>query len=312
MPRPDRIPHRAFFALVSMLLAGLPAGPLAAQAAPETRAPLAFSLDGGALYQFDAGLDDGGEFSVARGYVEPGLTYSFGPAGSLGLRIGLGHAAYDFSPDAFVGGLEPWGGVRDFRISLPVRWAAADRLQVFAIPSVRFDWETGADMTDGMTAGAILGAAWRVNDRLSIGPGAGVFSGIEEDVSVFPVLFLDWEITDGLSLRTASGLGASRGPGLVLDWQVSSNWSLGLGARYEVIRFRLDDTGPAPDGVGEDRAIPIFLTATYSLTTDAQLTALAGFEAFGQLSLEDAAGTTVREIEYDPTPFLGFAFSMRF
>lgn len=303
---PVRLTARPWAAVLALCLAS----PLAAQTEPRT--PLIFSLQGGALYQIESDLDDGGGFSVVRGYIEPGVTYSFGPLGSIGLSIGVGHSAYDFSPGAFIGGQEPWGGVNDLRVSLPIRWAATPSVQIFAVPSVRFDWETGAEMTDGLTAGALLGAAWRVNDRLTIGPGVGVFSDIEDDVSFFPTLFLNWKITDELSLRTASGLGASRGPGLVLDWEVTDTWSLGLGARFEQIRFRLDDTGPAPGGVGEERAVPIFLTATYSPSPNMELSAVAGMEVYGQLTLEDAAGLTVSESEFDPAPFFGFAFTARF
>ena len=61
----------------------------------------------------------------------------------------------------------------------------------------------------------------------------GLFSGLETGLDAFPILLLDWEIVDGLSLKTGSGLGASRGPGLTLDWSVTDEWSVGLGARYE-------------------------------------------------------------------------------
>lgn len=297
--------------LVLLATASLAAAPALAQTEPR-RSPLGLSVEGGALFQFDADIDGGGSYSVARAYVEPGIAWSFGPAGGVGLSIGYGHAAYDFSPGAFIGGLAPWDGVHDLRVSLPIRWAATDSLQVFAIPSVRLDWENGADPTDGLTAGAILGASWRVSDSLSIGPGVGIFTGLEEDLTFFPVLFLDWRITETLSLRTGSGLGASRGPGVTLEWQAAPGWTIGIGARYEAIRFRLDDAGPAPGGVGEENAVPVFLTAAWEIAPTIRLTAIAGIEAMGQLSLEDASGVTISERDADPAPFLGLAFRARF
>jgi hypothetical protein len=260
----------------------------------------------------DTDLDSGGGFSVTRGYIEPSATYVLGPLGSVGLAIGYGYSAYDFSPGAFLGGQKPWGGVNDLSLSIPIRWAAASNLQIFLAPSLRFDWENGTDMTDGLTAGGIVGASWRVTENFAIGPGLGISSGLEEGLDVFPILLLDWEFVENLSLKTGSGSGASRGPGLTLDWQASDDWSFGVGARYEKVRFRLDDTGPAPGGVGEDRAVPVFLTGTWRPMPKTEMTAIAGIETFGKLSLEDSVGTSVGSTKYDPSLFLGFAFSARF
>ncbi|MEL7012529.1 MAG: hypothetical protein AAFO72_04530 [Pseudomonadota bacterium] len=270
--------------------------------------PWVFSVQGGAIHQFDTDIDSGGSFSVSRGYIEPGVSYVLGPLGSIGLSLGYGYSDYSFSSTSF----RPWSEVNDLSFSIPIRWAVSPDFQVFASPSVRFDWESGADMEDGFTAGAIVGAGWRVNENLFIGPGAGVFSGLEEGTNVFPVLILNWQIADSLSLRTGSGLGASRGPGLSLEWDASQDWSFGLGARYEEVRFKLDDQGIAPGGVGEDRAVPIFLTANWEGSENASLTAIAGVETAGRLSVENTARQVVSRTDYDPGVFLGFAFRVRF
>ena len=289
-----------------------PTTTLAQPAGIDTSNPWVFGVRGGALYQSRADIDGGGGFSVARGYVEPSVSYVLGPLGNAGIALGYGYSNYDFTPGAFLGGQEPWSGVNDLRVSLPIRWGATDRLQVFAAPSLRFDWENGSKMSDGMTGGAIIGASWKVSDNLSLGPGVGVFSGLEESVDVFPILLIDWQITDDFSLRTGSGLGASRGPGLTLDWQATDEWSFGVGARYEKVRFRLDDTGPAPGGVGEDKAFPVFLTAGWEPSKGTRLTAIAGVETGGELSLEDSSGGSLASTEYDPSAFFGFAFRARF
>lgn len=272
------------------------------------RSPWVASVRGGAIQQFSTNLATGGSYSVRRGFVEPGLSYVLGPLGSVGLRIGYGYSDYTFSSV----NVQPWNDVNDISISIPIRWAVSDTVQVFAVPTLRFDYETGAKAKDGFTGGAIIAAGWRINDSLFIGPGAGVFSGLGEDVNIFPVIALDWEISDTLALRTGSGLGASRGPGLTLEWDVSETWRIGLGGRYEKIRFRLDDRGPTPGGIGEDRAAPLFLTASWNPSERASLTAIAGVETSGRLSLEDSAGRVVSRTEYDPGTFFGFAFNLRF
>jgi hypothetical protein len=134
---------------------------------------------------------------------------------------------------------------------------------------------------------------------------------IEDSTSVFPVLLIDWKITDRLSLKTGRGTGATLGPGLVLGWRASEKWSLSLGGRYERLRFRLDDQGFAPDGVGEDRAFPIFGGINYTHSRRFQLSLVAGVEVGGKLSLDDKDGNEIVSESHDPAAFIGLALSLR-
>ena len=108
-----------------------------------------------------------------------------------------------------------------------------------------------------MQGGGFVGVSWRINDRLTIGPGIGVISEIEDSPTVFPVLLIDWKITESLVLATGSGVGATLGPGLVLRYMATDKWSFYLGGRYEKLRFRLNADGPSPTGVGEDKSFPL-------------------------------------------------------
>ena len=48
------------------------------------------------------------------------------------------------------------------------------------------------------------GAAYRFSDRLSIGPGLGIFSDIEDDADLFPILrVLIWHTGAGKDFRTS-------------------------------------------------------------------------------------------------------------
>jgi hypothetical protein len=147
---------------------------------------------------------------------------------------------------------------------------------------------------------------------LTIGPGLGVLSQLEDSASVFPILIVDWKITDRISLETGRSLGATRGPGLNLDYRLSDSWSFGLGARYESLRFRLDDKGAAPGGVGEGSSIPLYLSATYSRGRDLQVSAIAGVDLNGELRLEDSEGRRLARDDYETAPFLGVTFNVRF
>ena len=181
----------------------------------------------------------------------------------------------------------------------------------FLSPTLRFTAESGADLGDSIQGGGFAGFSYRFSDRLTLGPGIGTVTQIEDSASVFPVILIDWKITDRLSLSTGRGTGATLGPGLALNWRASRQCGLFLGGRYERLRFRLADQGAAPHGVGEDRAFPIFGGINFTLNRRFQLGLIGGFELGGELSLDDEGGNSVVKESYDPAPFIGLSFSLR-
>jgi outer membrane receptor protein involved in Fe transport len=264
-----------------------------------------------ALMQAESGLDGGGDLSLHRFFVEGGGSAQLRGGWRVGLTLGYGEDDYDFSGRGF-GGLDPWNNIRELRFSAPVQYRLNESWTLYGIPSLRFNAETGASLSDGKNGGVLAGASYRFSDRLTIGPGLGVFSEIEDDTSVFPVLIIDWMITDTLSLETGRGFAASRGPGLQLRWTQSPQWQFTVGGRYEKVRFRLDDDGIAADGVGEDTAIPLFVTAEYAVSPNARITAFGGVEVDGNVRLEDANGTRIIDSDISDAPFLGVSMQASF
>lgn len=284
-----------------------------AQPAGVGGSPWRFQIDGGAVHQFDADLDDGGSFSVDRAFVEGGVNYLFSPRDSVGVAVGYAFDGYDFDTGGSgLAALDPWSDVHGFSVTLPARLGVGDNIDLFVAPSVRWRAESGGDLGESTTGGAVLGGTWRFSDRLRLGAGLGVFSEIEDDADVFPILLIDWQITDTVSLETGQGTGATRGPGLVVNWTGIEAWTFSLGARYETWRFRLDDSGPAPDGVGEEEAIPIYLVAAWEATPRVRLSVVGGLEVAGTLTLEDEDGRELEDEDVDPAPFLGATFRARF
>jgi outer membrane receptor protein involved in Fe transport len=259
-------------------------------------------------HEFDTDLDTGGSVSQDRYFVSGGGSTAVGAKWRLGVNLGYGADRYDFSGATGLAGLRPWGTLREFRISTPVRYLASPDWSFFGIPSLRFDTESGVSLGEGVNGGLLAGASYRVSDSLRIGPGFGLFSEIEDDASLFPILLVDWAITDSLSLETGGGFAASRGPGLQLNWQHSPQWRFSVGGRYEKSRYRLDDEGPAPDGVAEVRSVPLYLQAQYNLSEAASLGFIGGAEVGGELKLEDSRGSSLNSSDIDPAPFLGITF----
>jgi len=265
-----------------------------------------FAVDGLAAAQGQADIDGGGSFTANRLYGRAGGLYLF-DGGSAGFFVSTGRIDYDFSDT-----VAPWGEVRDIGLSIPVRFTAG-RADIFMAPSLRYDYEDGAERDDGQTAGAFLGVAWRFSDSLSLGPALGVFSELEsDDLNIFPAILVDWDITDRARLSTGPTIGATQGPGLAFDYAVTEKLRLGLAGRYENIRFRLDDDGPAPGGVGQDSSFPLVVTLDYEPFPGSRLAAFAGAELGGELRIEDASGRLVETRDYDPAPIVGVAFRFGF
>ncbi|MFW5815330.1 MAG: TonB-dependent receptor [Wenzhouxiangella sp.] len=283
-----------------------------AQPSGEGQSPWRTSIEGGAVHQFDSDLDGGGSYSATRASIEAGLAFATGPRDSIGVSLGYTRDDYRFDGSSGLAGRDPWGSLHEYRASVPWRKGFGERINAFALPSLRWSAESGGDLGDAMTAGLIAGASYRVSDRLSVGPGIGVFDEIEDSVNVFPILLIDWQITDTLALETGGGLGATRGPGLQLNSTAIEGWTLSLGARYETYRFRLDDDGAVPDGVGEEKGVAMFLAAGYRSSPGVSVSVLAGLELDGKLRLEDSSGGTILSDDADPAPFVGFAFRARF
>ena len=268
-------------------------------------------LRGGYVHQFDADIDDGGSFNADRLFIRGGITYAPDYRRSISCALGYSRDGYDFSGDMRFAALSPWKNIHSYRVSMPVRWGFNEAWTVFVIPALGVFAESGAELEDAMRGGGFAGISYRFGDQLTIGPGIGVMSEIEDSATVFPVLIVKWKITDRLALETGRGSGAALGPGLVLRWEASDKWDLSIGARYEKLRFRLDDKRIAPNGIGQDRAFPLFGGVSYSFSRRAQMSLLIGAELGGELRLENERGDAIAEENYETAGFGEITFNVR-
>jgi hypothetical protein len=261
--------------------------------------------------QFETSLEDGGDFDLQRYFVSVRATRFFPTRWSVGASFYYGRDDYGFGEGSpFAGGEAPWEKIHELRVGLPLIHRG-ERWTTVAIPSLRYRRESGAAWSDSQELGLLAGTAYRFSDNLRLGPGLGVITEIEDNASIFPILLVEWQITDQLSLETGRGPAASRGPGLTLQWQPNALWKLAFGVRYENIRFRLDDSGTYADGVGQNRAIPVNLALSYEPDPDLELTLLGGLAYAGELQLEDAKGELIQDSEYDAASFLGLTVKIK-
>jgi len=253
-----------------------------------------------------------GSFTVHRFVIQTGITYKPDYTRSFTLAFGYGYDDYDFDGDKGFIGLRPWDDIHTFRLSAPIRITKGMSWSFFVVPTIKISGEKGADFNDSLTGGGFAGLAYRFNERLSMGPGIGVMTQIEDDTSIFPMLVINWKITDTLSLETGGGSDAGLGPGISLNWLITDKYLFTLGGRYKKLRFRLDNNSEIKNGVGQDKSFPIFIGITYKFNSSARLSLTGGIDIKGELKLEDKDGKVIEQEDYETAPFLGLSFSYRF
>lgn len=296
---------------VATAFCSLCAGNLAAQTAKSN--PVSFKFDGGVALQSSSDLTDTeGSFSVNRWFGSLGVTYAWNKRNSIGLSAGGGSSKYDFGEQTAFGGDAPWEEIEDSRITLTGRFGFGRNGTIFIVPSARYNGEKDADTSEGRTFGVFAAAAWWLSKDLTIGPGIGVFSKLGNGTRVFPVLVIDWNITERWNLATGSGLASSQGAGLTLSYKLSETWRFGLTSRYEKVEFRLDENGTTPDGIGRDESIPVILSAIWKPNKSVKLSLFAGLALAGKLKLKDPSGETLSETGYDPAAVYGGTFELKF
>jgi len=139
-----------------------------------------------------------------------------------------------------------------------------------------------------------------------------VFSQLEQDRTIFPFLAIDWDVTDRWNLSTGQGVGATQGPGLSLSYAVTDALRVGLAGRIERATFRLDGSGAGPGGVGEHESFPVVATVGWQPNPGTSVSAFAGMEYGGELTVRDARGGLVSRTDYDAAPVVGGQVTLRF
>ena len=263
------------------------------------------------VYEGKGDLDNGGDFSAWRALVRGGVTGELSPGVGAGVTLNYDYSDYSFSNPVAFGGVAPWNIVQRYGVAIPLSFALRDGWSVGFIPSVDWFKENGAKTGDSLVWGAIVSGTKRFADGNRLGLGVGVYDRIEK-TAAFPFLIVDWRFSDRWRLINPLAAGPTGPAGVELDYRFDSNWELGVGAAWRITRFRLSENGPVPNGVGEERGVPVFLRATRSLGTQMSLHLYGGVVVAGELRVDDPSGNTLRKVDYDPAPFVAATFVGRF
>lgn len=272
----------------------------------------AFNVYAGHIFSHD--LDDGGDLSITRAGARAGVTFPVGRDNAWSLTFGAEGSWYDFSDEVdFGAGLtgEPWDDVRIYTIETSYVATVQDRWQLIGGLGIESGMEEGAEFDDSITVTGLIAANYRVSDTLSLG--LGVYGGtrLEDDAFIMPIPFINWEIAEHWRLATRP---STRGGRLSLSYQVCDTLSAFAFAAFESREFRLDDdaSGPAPEGVGRDRRIPVGLGVSWAPHAQVSVEVVAGLDAWSEYTLDDRDGNELGEDNGDAAPFLGAQLSLSF
>jgi opacity protein-like surface antigen len=261
--------------------------------------------EAGYAWQGKADIDGGGDMQVNR--FDVGLIGRLDPMERLRWTNTLFFAVndYDFDGGGFSTG-DPWGTILTLRLLTKLRYQINDQWGVFGGGVFIFSPESGANWGDSFTGGGLLGADYTHSKNLFVSLGVAVISQIEDDARVVPQVILNWLPDEHWAVRVgavpASGGAAAAGE---VAYRIIDPLEIGLGLLYNQRRFRLDDSGPAPDGVGEDNNLPLRLRLGWDIIPQLSLHFLAGVALAGEVKLDDRFGNRIDAQDYDPAPYIG-------
>jgi hypothetical protein len=275
--------------------------------------PTPFVVNARADYQFGAGIDTAGDFSVVRAMGGAGFGFPIGEKLIVATGVGFNYAGYDFDRSPAFGGGEPWEDIYSAVVTSIGNYTINDQWSAFGGGIFAFSGEDGASFSDSFTGGGVVGGGYRFSKNLMVRLGVSVMSQLEDDVSVLPVLMVDWKIDERWRFRVGSlDIGTSDVAGAGLSYKFTEPWSLGGRISYVQSRFRLDDSGFAPEGVGQDERFKATLALNWHPSQTVELTVLGGLVFGGELQIEDENGDRLFKEDYDTTPFVGARFAWRF
>lgn len=270
-----------------------------------------YSLSLSPVHQGKADLEGGGDLSSTSLLMRAGASTALRGGHRAGVNLSYDYSDYAFGAATAFGGRAPWGSVERYGFSLPLSYALQDGWSLGLAPSVDWFGERGADSSESLAWGGLFTATKRYANGNRLGFGFGAFDRYEK-TSVFPMVLVNWKLSERWKLINPLPAGPTGPAGLELDYRFDSDWNLGIGAAWRSTRFRLASNNVVANGVGEERGVPVFLRASRNFGKQAALNLYAGVVTNGELRVEDAAGNTLRRVDLGTAPVFGATFTLRY
>jgi hypothetical protein len=296
-----------------VVLAG--AGGAAAQEKSTQQAPASFKVPYDfsvtPMYQFNSKLNGGGDYSVSRYFLAFNTATPLSRQMLLGLGFSFNWQDFHFNGTPAFTGVQPWHQVEQIGFSPSFIYAASNKWTYVVGPQFEWSRETGANWSDALVYGLTFAATRTMSSTLTLGIGVGVFSRLKE-TTYFPALLINWRISDHWRLTNPFRAGPAGPGGLELVYTPDAKWEFGGGAAYRSFRFRLDNNGPFPDGIGQTNYIPVYGRAAYKFGPRFRLDFYAGALLDGQLRVENSDGNLIASDNTQTAPFVALTLAAHF
>ena len=296
---------------LTCLFAGVSDAYARQQVQPDTpSSDIKFTVGGRYEMMSESDIDDGSEFEFSTANFNISMQTNLSADLQLTLKLDYTIDDYDFGGPSGLGALDPWEDIHTQEIGLIFTRQLGNDLTIFGGPIAVFSRESGATFNKSDVYGGIIGMTYTASSTLTLGGGLGLIDELEDaSLRFFPVIILNWELKP--DLHVVSNTDSSRA-GLEIVYNYSKTIDLSVGAGTEFKRFRLDDDGVAPDGVGEMTSNPIWTKATFHLEDNMDVSLTGGMRMNGEIRLEDDNGTKLNKEDFDSEFFIGASISVRF
>ena len=272
----------------------------------------------GYLHEFGTDFGGGGSVAVDRVFASVGTKIQLHPdvTGSVGLAWGGDWYRFKGESDlALAPGAQPWTNAQAITALGFANWQLDRQWSLNLGLRLGFAGEPQANLGDSFTVGGNAAVSYAFSEKLSLGGGVLLSSQIEDSILAIPIVVVYWQVTDSVVVSNVLGPEAyPTGAGLEIAWRPDRVSEISIGSRYEVRRFRLDDTGPEirRNGVGEDSGLPLWLRATWRFPNGIRMDLVGGVSLFNQYRLDDSNGGRIATADLDPAPFIAGFVSWRF
>lgn len=280
----------------------------AVTAAPEI-SPLTISVT--PSRQFDVALHGGGGVSATRYLFDINAYQPLSQTFGAGLHFAYEGGDYRFTnPAAFAAG-HPWEKLHRLEFGGTVAYDLNPLWSIYILPMVQFSREDGAGWNNALSYGGDLTITRDITPRLTLGLGVEILEDLGE-VSILPLVVINWKITDRLLLANLSRPGPVGTMGVELTYSIGAGWELATGGAYLSNRFRLSSAGAYPDAIADISSFPVWGRLTKGVGKHFNIDIYGGAMFAGELQVEDKDGGRIASDRYDPAPFLALALSARF
>lgn len=263
------------------------------------------------IYQLETDMGAGGSFDVQRHFLRFDVTQIINHHWMVGVGLGFDFERWNFSDITAFAGVDLWDELFRPGLSIPIFYSPGGNWQFGIIPSVEIAGSSGADVSESLSYGSVLSAAYAFGPNLTLGLGAGVFRRLDQ-TEAFPYIVIDWEINSRLRLANPFQAGPVGPVGLELSYTPNDNWEMGLGGAYRSYRFRLGDSSAVTGGIGQVDFWAPFLRLGRKLGQRYQLDINVGATVDGSITIEDENASKIGETDYDTAPFLAVTLKGQF